>query len=199
MAAVGSGLGAGGLAWSFATPTAFGRTEVSSSQQRWLLAILPRIDKRYDPLARMLVTSATGGLRDYGASKSGDVHATRDSLNYAAALLDTGVDWRIRRATEILRAGFALQDQDPESKTYGLWPCCLEEPIAGLATPDWSCGDFCGVPLVRAESTVRLLLPASTEESPSSTSLLTCPVYACAPQLRLGIRAVEKDDDWSGR
>ena len=42
-----------------------------------------------------------------------------------------------------------LQDQDPASKTYGIWPWFLEEPLARMSPPDWNWADFCGVQLLQ--------------------------------------------------
>ena len=79
----------------------------------------------------------------------GTVHRTRDSLEYAVALLDTGDEALRPRAEAILRRVIALQDQDPASKTYGIWPWFLEEPLARMSPPDWNWADFCGVQLLQ--------------------------------------------------
>ncbi|PYJ01772.1 MAG: hypothetical protein DME25_17505 [Verrucomicrobia bacterium] len=142
--------GLGGLGWPRSTAAAAGRNELSSSQRRWLLAVLPQQDQRYDSFAKMLASSAPGGPAQQFPLGSRDVHSTRSSLAYAAALRDTGVDWRIERANEILRRVISLQDQDPESQTYGTWPWCLEEPLAKMSPPDGASADFCGVLLLTA-------------------------------------------------
>src|SRR5947208_3379960 len=102
--------GLGGLGWPGSTAAAAGRNELSSSQRRWLLAVLPQQDQRYDSFAKMLASSAPGGPGEQSPLSSRDIHSTRSSLAYAAALLDTGVDWRIQRANEILRRVISLQD-----------------------------------------------------------------------------------------
>lgn len=81
--------------------------------------------------------------------QGGDVHPTRDSLAYAVALLDTGDPELLKRAEEILRRVIALQDQNPESKTYGIWSWFLEEPLDRMSPPDWNWADFCGVQLLQ--------------------------------------------------
>ena len=81
--------------------------------------------------------------------KGGDVHPTRDSLSYAVALLDTGDPELLARAEVILRRVIALQDQNPESKTYGIWSWFLEEPLEKMSPPDWNWADFCGVQLLQ--------------------------------------------------
>ena len=103
VAGISSGLSLAGFASPYSLRAASPRSAVTDEQRRWLLAVLPKEDHRYDPFAKMLVTSATGGPGYHSTLKSGDVHATRASLNYAAALLDTGERWRIERANEIIR------------------------------------------------------------------------------------------------
>jgi len=82
--------------------------------------------------------------------KGGTVHPTRDSLNYALMLLDSGNDEYVRRAEEILERVIALQDQDRSSRTHGIWSWFLEEPLSVMSPPDWNWADFCGAALLQA-------------------------------------------------
>ena len=109
---------------------------------------LAAVHPKYDPQERMLKepfrspgyhTTLHGGM----------IHSTRSSLHYAVALLDTGDRALLERAEAILRRVIALQDQDPNSKTYGLWSWFLEEPLAQMSPPDWNWADFCGVALLQ--------------------------------------------------
>jgi hypothetical protein len=74
------------------------------------------------------------------------VHPTRESLDYALALLRSG---RIGQAAAIVSRVLSLQDTDPTSKTYGIWPWLLEEPLAEMDPPDWNWADFCGARLAQ--------------------------------------------------
>ena len=148
VAGISSGLSLAGFASPYSLRAASPRSAVTDEQRRWLLAVLPKEDHRYDPFAKMLVTSATGGPGYHSTLKSGDVHATRASLNYAAALLDTGERWRIERANEIIRVVVGLQDKDTASPTCGLWSWYLEEPLAKMSPPDPSWAGFCAMPLL---------------------------------------------------
>ncbi|HET7559301.1 MAG TPA: hypothetical protein VFK80_05020 [Limnochordia bacterium] len=109
---------------------------------------LSKLHPRYDPEAQMLKrpfsspgyhTTLTGG----------DVHPTRDSLEYAVALFDSGEPERLAAAEAILSAVIALQDDDPASPTYGVWPWFAEEPLAQMSPPDHNWADFCGVLLLQ--------------------------------------------------
>ena len=113
-----------------------------------LRAALEPMHAGYDSEARMLRRpfSSPG----YHTTLSGGtVHSTRDSLQYAVALLDTGDPELLARASGVLDAVIRLQDQDPASKTHGIWPWFLEEPLARMSPPDWNWADFCGVQLLQ--------------------------------------------------
>ncbi|MCX5674727.1 MAG: hypothetical protein NTX87_06940 [Planctomycetota bacterium] len=77
------------------------------------------------------------------------VHDILNSLNYAVALLMSGDAAHVSRAADVLRKALSLQDADPTSPTYGLWPWLLEEPLAGMALPDPNWADFCGARLAQ--------------------------------------------------
>lgn len=104
--------------------------------------------RKYDAKEQMLLEPFhTPGY--HTTLKGGQVHGTRVALNYAVALLDTGEEPLRQRAEEILRKVISLQDQDPASKTYGIWSWFLEEPLDKMSPPDWNWADFCGVALLQ--------------------------------------------------
>jgi hypothetical protein len=116
-------------------------------RQAFLKALAER-DAQYDEKEQMLQspysspgyhTTLTGGM----------VHSTRGSLDYAVALLDSGEPERLKRAEAVLRRVIALQDQDPNSRTYGIWSWFLEEPLDKMSPPDWNWADFCGTQLLQ--------------------------------------------------
>ena len=112
------------------------------------LRALERVDRNYDPTAQML--RAEFSSPGYHTTlKGGTVHRTRNSLEYAVALLDSGEPEREERAEAILRQVIALQDQDPDSRTYGIWSWFLEEPLDQMSPPDWNWADFCGTQLLQ--------------------------------------------------
>lgn len=120
----------------------------SGSQREAFLRALAREDAKYDPAAQML--RAEFSSPGYHTTlEGGTVHRTRDSLKYAVALLDSGQPERIKRAEGVLRRVISLQDQDPNSRTYGIWPWFLEEPLDRMSPPDWNWADFCGTQLLQ--------------------------------------------------
>ena len=120
----------------------------SQAQKEAFLKALSEQDERYDPVERMVrrLFSSPGY---HTTLKGGYVHPTRDSLNYAVALLDSGRPERLERAEQILRRVIALQDQDPNSRTYGIWSWFAEEPLDQMSPPDWNWADFCGTQLLQ--------------------------------------------------
>lgn len=155
----------GGGAWGAtdATPVrapAAGRPgpRLAPEQQRAIARALEPRHRDYDPVERM-IRRPFSSPGYHTTLQGGFVHPTRDSLNYAVALLDTGeVRWQAR-AADLLRRVLALQDTDPQSRTYGLWSWFLEEPLAQMAPPDWNWADFCGVALLQVALDHRERLP----------------------------------------
>ena len=77
------------------------------------------------------------------------VHGTRDSLDYALALLQAGGGENEARATAVIHHVLQYQDTDPFSRIYGIWPWLMEEPLAKMNPPDWNWADFCGARLAQ--------------------------------------------------
>ena len=77
------------------------------------------------------------------------VHTTRGSLEYAVALMARGQDQDIQRAAKVIRKVISLQDQNPKSRTCGIWPWLMEEPLDKMGAPDFNWADFCGAMLAQ--------------------------------------------------
>jgi len=76
-------------------------------------------------------------------------HRLGNTFSYARMLLNTLEDKHIDRACKAILASIALQDVNPNSKTYGLWPYFKEEPLATKRTPpDFNMADFFSVILL---------------------------------------------------
>lgn len=177
-----TGLALSSCCWLPSARAAAGIPTLSDAQRRWLLAVLPNYDRRFDPLAKMLVTSPTDEPGHPAAQRTGDGHGTVRSLHYAAALFDTGEKWRLERAREILRVVVPLQDSDPASPTYGCWPWHLEEPLATQPAHDLSSAAFGALPLLmnwighRSELGSALEAPAQEAILHAARSILNHPL-----------------------
>lgn len=124
-----------------------------------LAAYLAGCDERYSAEHRMLGAPYRGPGYHSRMADGVWAHATRESLDYALALLRAGEARPAERATEIVRKVLTLQDTDPTSHTYGIWPWLLEEPLTAMAPPDWNWADFCGARLVQMLAEHAALLP----------------------------------------
>ncbi|MDD9271870.1 hypothetical protein ACFPES_33065 [Paenibacillus sp. GCM10023248] len=91
-------------------------------------------------------------------------HPTLAACVYALGLLDSRQPPHVERAHGILEQVISLQDQDPESATFGIWSWFYEEPLERMAPPDWNWADFCGKRLVLAEQRHSDLLSAELRE-----------------------------------
>ena len=86
-------------------------------------------------------------------------HPTRQSFDYAAALLARNASGDADRAAQVIRKLLTLQDTDPASHTYGIWPWVMEEPLAKMSPPDWNWADFCGARIAEMLVDDRAKLP----------------------------------------
>lgn len=121
---------------------------LSVSQHPSLMLALESADQNFDEDVHM-IRGSVSGVGYHTTLQSGTVHHTRSSLQYAAALMASGEDWRIKRAKKIIKKVVSLQDQNPENKTYGIWSWYLEEPLEKMSPPDWNWADFCSVQLLK--------------------------------------------------
>lgn len=118
------------------------------------------LDSRYDADACM-PRSQCGTPGYHSRLPQGlEVHAVREALDYALALLQTGEAAAAGRAAGIIGKVLTLQDANPFSGTYGIWPWFLEEPLDKMDPPDWNWADFCGATLAQMLRDHAALLPA---------------------------------------
>lgn len=143
-------------------------------------APLARLDRslaswhqQYDPAERM-IRRPFSSPGYHTALTGGFVHPTRDSLNYAVGLLDTGRPADLERAIAVLRRVVALQDQNPASRTYGIWSWFLEEPLEKMSPPDWNWADFNGVALLQVARDHRARLPAGVARTVDDAIVHAC-------------------------
>lgn len=90
------------------------------------------------------------GVNYHSAMESGIVHSVRESLSWIPAYLF--LNREDGSAFELAARGIgnvlALQDKNPESPTYGIWPYLFEEPLDKMKNPDWNWGPFLGASLI---------------------------------------------------
>lgn len=104
---------------------------------------IKRNDECFDENAKM-PGSFLGEGAYHTALKNRKVHDTRNCFYYAYDLLRRGGEGDILRAHDCLYSVLKLQDINPNSKTYGIWPYFAEEPLYEMAAPDFNWADFNG-------------------------------------------------------
>jgi hypothetical protein len=126
-----------------------------------LASYLADCEARYNAERRMLGQPWQGPGYHTRIANGTWAHPTRESLDYALAQLRSGAPQHTARAAEVVAAVLALQDRDPTSKTYGIWPWLAEEPLAEMAPPDWNWADFCGARVAHMLCDFAALLPGA--------------------------------------
>jgi hypothetical protein len=107
-------------------------------------------DSRYNEQLRMVGLPFHSPGYHSRVSSGTWVHPIITAFEYALLLLQTGEPARVERAIGVLDHLLTLQDVDPTSKTYGIWPYLAEEPLAEMAPPDWNWAEFCGFRIAQA-------------------------------------------------
>lgn len=139
---------------------------------RVVLKEIEKNDPKYDSAVH-LVWSTQAVHYHSDVKEETKVHSTMVSLNYAVSLLDSRKAEKRERAFEVLRSVIALQDQNPDSKTCGVWPYSLEEPLANKKSPaDRNWADFCAVPLISIINNHNNILPDDLKEKTRKALLL---------------------------
>ncbi|MBL4575344.1 MAG: hypothetical protein JKY51_04490 [Opitutaceae bacterium] len=114
-----------------------------------LKKLLVDLDKTYDPECCLVQITVGEGAYHCSLPVGSLVHFGRRSLAYVIYMLELDpVEERKARACDIVRAVLALQDRDPISRTYGIWPLYLEEPLSVMKVPDWNYASFVGSQLI---------------------------------------------------
>lgn len=98
--------------------------------------------RQFDPLENMVAWQSSG--RGYHSRNQGLTHSVRDSADYACLLLETGRPEDRERACAVIERILPLQDTDPESRSFGVWPYAMEEPLSRMLAVDYNWADFIG-------------------------------------------------------
>lgn len=103
----------------------------------------------YDETLQLIRTPLTATYHTaLKSSEHPEVYALLSAASYAYDLLESGEAEHIARANGILERVVPLQDRNPSSDTYGIWPYFFEEPLEQMDRPDWNMADFHGKRLI---------------------------------------------------
>ena len=110
---------------------------------------LAKAHSQFDPAVNMQVTTLKSNGYHTQLTDGKVVHPTTASMSYALECIHTGEPELIQRGQDVLRKLLTLQDTDPVSYTFGVWPWYLEEPLSAMKPPDLNWADFLGSSLAR--------------------------------------------------
>lgn len=118
-------------------------TFLNEMEKQLFAQITERTDRVYDESACM-ITEWRGKNGYHSRLEDCLVHVVVGSMEYAYDLMCRDQAGDFERAEAILRTVLSLQDQNPQSATYGIWPYFLEESLDEMNPPDWNMADFNG-------------------------------------------------------
>lgn len=121
---------------------------LTPAEKQILKSSLDKLHDQYDEKEKMLTRSLTA-WNYHTDAQSGTYHEVRASFNYAVGLLDLDDDKYKQRAFDIIKKTISLQDTVTASRTCGVWPYYMEEPLATKKSPaDFNWADFNAVALL---------------------------------------------------
>lgn len=130
-----------------------------------LEAATKRLGKDFDANAGLLQVKLGSQYRVHSNLRDTIAHPTRESLEYAALLLESGKPESISRAAGILEKVVAMQNADANSKFYGLWGYYSEESVEKMPLADFNWADFNGAWLLTIDYLHRDKLPEKLRTS----------------------------------
>lgn len=136
---------------------------ISETEQKNVLKEIETFNRNYDSTVHLVKARASKHYHS-DLDETYTIHHVLQSFNYAVALFDSDVPAYQKRGMDVLRACLQLQDTDPKSKTFGVWPYFLEEPFATKKSPpDRNWADFCSVRILRILNNHNAVLPADLQ------------------------------------
>ena len=122
-----------------------GLTTTAAEHDKALLAKIAELEARVDP-ANGFPWGTHGVAKGYHSNfeKGTKVHPTRSAMDFAAYLIASPDAEHRKRGNALLGKVLELQDQNPESRTFGLWSWYAEEPLKEMAAVDFNWADFQG-------------------------------------------------------
>ena len=112
--------------------------------------------------------------------KQGDkVRSTRAAMTHALRLVAKEDKASQEEAARVLKNIIKYQDSDPNSKTYGVWPWYIEEPLDQMLAIDYNWADFLGATLISILTNYSDRLPADVVNEAKASLDRAC---ACIKQ-----------------
>ncbi len=138
----------------------------NQAQQEALIYELQQREADYDTAVHLLRKYIPPTANHYHTNLiDTTAHPFRESIYYAADLMDSGLPDYQQRAFRIFETIIAQQDQDSTHDTYGIWSYHLEEMLPQMNTPDWNWADFIAVPMLETYMKHHAALPPALRQS----------------------------------
>lgn len=132
-----------------AANTHFVPIKLSQDEITYLMTELESKNKEYDESKKMLFCITQNKHYHSDLDSGIVVHQTRESLEYAVALLKTEDETYKKRAVDIIETILPMQETDESLPYCGIWPYYPEDPLRGReAAVDYNWADFIAVPLI---------------------------------------------------
>ena len=148
------------------------QVQLTASEKQTLKESLAAFHPDFDP-AEAMITSKLNSWNYHTDALTGNFHQVRGSFNYAVMLLDMGDEQYLERALKIIEKTISLQDQDLTSKSCGVWPYFMEEPLATKKAPiDYNWADFNAVSLLEVWMGHSAQLPERLKEKIKQSLIL---------------------------
>lgn len=133
----------------WASNTKFVPVRLSQDEINYLMKDLESKNKEYDESKKMLFCITQNKHYHSDLDSGVVVHQTRESLEYAVALLKTENETYKKRAVDIIKTILPMQEKDESLPFCGIWPYYPEDPLKGReAAVDYNWADFIAVPLI---------------------------------------------------
>lgn len=120
------------------------------TRDKLLMQKLRELHELYDEAEGLIGEIHGKSLAGYHSQRTGKVHGTNKSAEYAAAIFHTGQTEYYGRAERVFLRLAELQDTDISSDTFGLWPYYAEESLENMKAPDYNFSDFIGKHFIAA-------------------------------------------------
>ena len=120
------------------------------TRDKLLMQKLRELHELYDEAEGLIGEIHREALASYHSQRTGLVHETNKSAEYAAAIFHTGQTEYYGRAERVFLRLAELQDTDISSDTFGLWPYYAEESLENMKAPDYNFSDFIGKHFIAA-------------------------------------------------
>jgi hypothetical protein len=135
-----------------------------------LLEVIRQGTESFDEAAGLVRTQLTATYHTALKRETApEVHFLLTSAEHAYYLLEAGERVGIDRAVGMLKKVVPLQDTNPDSETYGIWPYFYEETLQEMDRPDWNMADFHGkrmiLTLIKHEAKLGADLAATVREA----------------------------------